>query len=120
MRPISNKILSSALAVAVLLTFTLLNSCSDPRRTGHEAVELDFEIASGNEFILPAGWNATLWAESPLFYNPTNMDIDMRGRIWVTEAVNYRDFNNKPENRLNFEEGDRVMIFGRHRRRRNL
>ena len=110
MRPISNKILSSALAVAVLLTFTLLNSCRDPRRTGHEAVELDFEIASGNEFILPAGWNATLWAESPLFYNPTNMDIDMRGRIWVTEAVNYRDFNNKPENRLNFEEGDRVMI----------
>ena len=22
---------------------------------------------------------ATLWAESPMFYNPTNMDIDSRG-----------------------------------------
>ena len=26
----------------------------------------------------------TLWAESPLLYNPTNMDVDAAGRIWVT------------------------------------
>ena len=32
----------------------------------------------------------TLWAESPLLYNPTNMDVDASGRIWVTEGVNYR------------------------------
>ncbi|NNE76270.1 MAG: dehydrogenase, partial [Pricia sp.] len=29
---------------------------------------------------------------------------------WVTEAVNYRDFNNDPEKHLSFEKGDRVMI----------
>ena len=24
--------------------------------------------------------------------NPTNIDIDERGRVWVAEAVNYRNF----------------------------
>ncbi len=38
------------------------------------------------------------------------MDVDAKGRIWVTEAVNYRDFNNKPDKFLNFEQGDRVVI----------
>ena len=26
--------------------------------------------------------------------HPTNMDMDVRGRIWITEAVDYRNFNN--------------------------
>ncbi|QHT70043.1 c-type cytochrome [Rhodocytophaga rosea] len=62
------------------------------------------------ELILPDDLQATLWAESPLFYNPTNMDVDSKGRIWVTEAVNYRDFNNKPAEHLSHPQGDRVMI----------
>jgi len=32
----------------------------------------------------------TLWAQTPMFNNPTNMDIDKDGRIWVAEGVNYR------------------------------
>ena len=28
-----------------------------------------------------------------MFFNPTNIDVDARGRVWVAEAVNYRDFN---------------------------
>lgn len=60
--------------------------------------------------ILPDDLQATLWAESPMLYNPTNMDVDSRGRIWVTEAVNYRDFNNKPDKFLHHDKGDRVMI----------
>jgi putative membrane-bound dehydrogenase-like protein len=32
----------------------------------------------------------TVWASTPLLYNPTNMDIDHAGRIWVAEGVNYR------------------------------
>ena len=32
----------------------------------------------------------TLWAKSPLFRNPTNIDIDSAGRIWVAEGANYR------------------------------
>ena len=46
----------------------------------------------------------TVWAHSPLFFNPTNMDIDQYGRIWVAEGVNYRKhFNRRPE-------GDRIMV----------
>lgn len=63
-----------------------------------------------SRLYLPDDLEATLWAEAPMFYNPTNMDIDARGRVWITEAVNYRKYNNKPEERLNHPEGERVMI----------
>ena len=62
------------------------------------------------ELFLPDDLEVTLWAESPMFYNPTNMDVDVRGRIWITEAVNYRNFNNDSTNHLYHEKGDRIMI----------
>lgn len=51
-----------------------------------------------------------MWAESPMFFNPTNMDIDIKGRVWVTEAVNYRNFNNDSTKALHHGKGDRVVI----------
>ena len=63
-----------------------------------------------DKLYLPDDLEATLWAESPMLYNPTNMDIDAKGRVWVTEAVNYRKFNNKAEGRLDHPEGERIMI----------
>ncbi len=38
----------------------------------------------------PDGLEATLWASEPMVNNPTNMDIDSRGRVWITEGLNYR------------------------------
>ena len=38
----------------------------------------------------PADLEVTLWAKSPMLRNPTNMDTDEAGRIWVAEGVNYR------------------------------
>jgi putative membrane-bound dehydrogenase-like protein len=65
----------------------------------------------GTTLFVPEGLEIKLWAESPMLYNPTNMDVDARGRIWVTEAVEYRDFNNKPETRFNYKnQGDRIVI----------
>ncbi len=69
-----------------------------------------FAAADSTQLYLPDDLEASLWAEAPMFYNPTNMDVDAKGRIWVTEAVNYRNYNNKPETRMNHPEGDRVMI----------
>ncbi len=36
------------------------------------------------------GLKATLWASEPMVVNPTTLDIDSRGRVWVTEGLNYR------------------------------
>jgi len=62
------------------------------------------------DLFLPDDLEATLWAQSPLIYNPTNMDVDIKGRIWITEAVNYRNFNNDSTKLLHHPKGDRVMI----------
>lgn len=59
---------------------------------------------------LPEDLEATLWAESPMFYNPTNMDIDSRGRVWITEAVNYRNYNNDSLKNFHHTNGDRIII----------
>lgn len=85
--------------------------------TGCKELPVEKEFSLGKKYYsdstqlyLPEDLEATLWAESPQFFNPTNMDVDSKGRIWVTEAVNYRLFNNKTGNFKNHEEGDRVMI----------
>ncbi len=36
------------------------------------------------------GLEVTLFAAEPLVKNPTDMDIDERGRVWITQGVNYR------------------------------
>jgi putative membrane-bound dehydrogenase-like protein len=55
-------------------------------------------------FELPDGLEITLWASTPLFYNPTNIDIDKDGRIWVAEGVRYRSHHARQP------EGDRIVV----------
>ncbi|MBO0930080.1 PVC-type heme-binding CxxCH protein [Fibrella aquatilis] len=51
--------------------------------------------------------HATLFAAEPMLKNPTNIDVDARGRVWVCEAYNYRPaINGNPTH----TEGDRVVI----------
>ena len=46
-------------------------------------------------------------ATEPMLKNPTNIDVDEKGRIWVTEAYNYRPaINGNPTN----PKGDRIII----------
>ncbi|WP_332327149.1 PVC-type heme-binding CxxCH protein [Salinibacter sp.] len=59
---------------------------------------------------LPDGLEATVWAESPQLYNPTNIDVGPEGRVWAVEAVDYRSFNNPPEGRRSRPQGERVVI----------
>ncbi|HRH60351.1 MAG TPA: hypothetical protein PL045_07260, partial [Chitinophagaceae bacterium] len=48
-----------------------------------------------------------IFATEPMLQNPTNIDVDERGRVWVCEAYNYRPaINGNPVNAL----GDRIMI----------
>jgi putative membrane-bound dehydrogenase-like protein len=55
-------------------------------------------------FTVPEGLEVTVWAQSPMLKNPTNIDIDAQGRIWVTEGVNYRRHKDRDP------KGDRVVV----------
>lgn len=68
------------------------------------------EPTSVDRFYVAEGLEATVWAQAPLLFNPANMDVDVQGRIWVSEAVNYRSFRNQAEVNLWREEGDRIMV----------
>lgn len=49
----------------------------------------------------------SVFATEPMLKNPTNMEIDSKGRVWVLEAYNYRpDINGNPTN----PKGDRILI----------
>lgn len=55
-------------------------------------------------FQVPEGLEVTIWAESPMLFNPTNIDVDAEGRIWVAEGVNYRGRSGRRP------EGDRIVV----------
>jgi len=55
-------------------------------------------------FHLPDGLEITLWASTPMLHNPTNIDIDKDGRVWVAEGVRYRFHHARQP------EGDRIVV----------
>jgi putative membrane-bound dehydrogenase-like protein len=55
-------------------------------------------------FRVPDGLEVTIWATSPMLFNPTNIDIDRDGRIWVAEGVRYRSHHARQP------EGDRIVV----------
>jgi putative membrane-bound dehydrogenase-like protein len=86
--------------IRLLSLFTLLALASAKAETPEPTPE----FVPTSEFSVPEGFEVTLWARSPMLRNPTNMDIDAQGRIWVTEGVNYR------KNIGRSPEGDRVVM----------
>jgi putative membrane-bound dehydrogenase-like protein len=50
------------------------------------------------------GLEVSVFASEPMFANPCDMDVDAKGRVWVSEGWNYRG------SRLRPNEGDRIMI----------
>jgi putative membrane-bound dehydrogenase-like protein len=53
------------------------------------------------------GLEASLFASEPMVINPTNMDVDSRGRVWITEGMNYR-LTHRAAPKV--EEADRIKI----------
>ena len=55
------------------------------------------------------GLDATLWASEPMVLNPTNMEVDSRGRVWISEGLNYRlTHGGKPFKKI--EGADKIKI----------
>src|SRR4029453_1431829 len=74
-----------------------------PMQTGGQAPGSPVRIPV-DLFKVPDGLEVTVWATTPLLHNPTNIDIDRDGRIWVAEGVRYRShYALQPE-------GDRTVV----------
>ena len=71
--------------------------------TGQDARDLT------DRFESPEGCEVSLWAESPQLYNPTAIDVDPQGRVWVAEAVNYRRWGGRNPG-IDHSDGDRIVI----------
>ncbi len=61
------------------------------------------------QFQIDPSLEVALWAESPQLFNPTAIDVDARGRVWVAEGVDYRQWNGRNPG-LHRDEGDRIVI----------
>ncbi len=55
-------------------------------------------------FSVPDDLEVTVWATSPMLFNPTNMDFDTQGRLYVAEGVNYRGKGDRRPG------GDRIVV----------
>jgi putative membrane-bound dehydrogenase-like protein len=83
-----------------IISFTFVASAADSgSRSGPEAAREQLKSMK-----TPDGLAVTLFASEPQLVNPANMDIDSRGRVWITEGANYRRWSKlRPE-------GDRIVI----------
>src|SRR5213080_971807 len=93
--------ISLLLAPLVLAASTLF--AANPAGVGPEAAR-----ESAKKFTVADGLEVSLFASEPMVRNPTDMDIDTRGRVWITEGVNYRSTFQKWG--VLQPAGDRVVI----------
>jgi putative membrane-bound dehydrogenase-like protein len=105
---------SQFIVVAILASALFACNESKPKLTDEEYTLLTDEQKRSVEFALDGidvqdeRLELTLFASEPMMTNPTNMDIDDRGRVWIAEAYNYRTQLN-PRNPTK-AEGDRILI----------
>ena len=94
----------TALLLSAALSFAADGSfAANPAGVGPEAAR-----ESVRKFAVADGLEASLFASEPMVRNPTDMDIDERGRIWITEGVNYRSTFQKWG--ILQPAGDRIVI----------
>ena len=82
-RPAS-KLAQRGLLIALMI-FVNDSFAENPSGVGIQAAD-----EAARKFSLPHGLDVSVFASEPMVRNPTDMDIDERGRVWITEAVNYR------------------------------
>ena len=88
------------------VVFNKTPTLSQPGQPGSDSGSREPDSALAN-LDVHADLQATLFAAEPIMLNPTNIDIDHRGRAWVCEVINYRRFANKDAFR---EAGDCIVI----------
>jgi putative membrane-bound dehydrogenase-like protein len=87
------------LTAATIVSALTAAASAQPASEGAKPTLVPLDI-----FTVPKDLEVTIWAQSPMLKNPTNMDFDAQGRLWVTEGVNYRRHKDRDP------KGDRVVI----------
>ncbi|HEY7499162.1 MAG TPA: PVC-type heme-binding CxxCH protein [Vicinamibacterales bacterium] len=97
--PLTLTLVLTPAAIAPQQAFAPQPPQSQPAASAAQPVQIPLEL-----FQVPEGLEVTLWATSPMLRNPTNIDIDRDGRIWVAEGVRYRSHHARQP------EGDRIVV----------
>jgi len=87
---------------AAVASLSQLARAANPAGVGPEAAR-----SSVRSFSVAEGLEVSLFASEPMVRNPADMDVDARGRIWITEGVNYRSSFQKWG--VLQPEGDRIL-----------
>jgi putative membrane-bound dehydrogenase-like protein len=89
-----------------LVTFSLLSNFPPSSLAAETTIPTTKETMVPKDFftIADESLEVTVWATTPQLYNPTNIDFDIDGRLYVSEGVNYR------EAKSTRPAGDRVII----------
>ena len=93
-----------SLILVGLLFFSALECHAQPKKTAAQGDAIHNPANAVKNLDVHPELQATLFASEPQITNPTNLDIDHRGRIWICDVVNYRGNNGKRK------EGDRILI----------
>jgi putative membrane-bound dehydrogenase-like protein len=96
MHSIPSKAASALVAIVASLS---ASAVADENTTSPASGVVPLDI-----FTVPDDLEVTLWAQSPQLRNPTNIDVDAAGRIWVAEGVNYRNHAKRDP------KGDRIVV----------
>lgn len=90
--------------VVAVGAFGAASDRNEPARAPQANPDEPPRVVPLEQFAVADDLEVTLWAQSPQLRNPTNIDIDAAGRIWVAEGVNYRRNKNRDP------QGDRIVV----------
>jgi putative membrane-bound dehydrogenase-like protein len=85
--------------IELKVSFALGDTLTEAQKRLPENAVKNLTIAEGLE--------VQLFASEPVITNPTNIDVDEKGRVWVCEAYNYRPAITGNAAK---KEGDRILI----------
>jgi putative membrane-bound dehydrogenase-like protein len=111
-----NKKITLVYTLAVTVALAMV-SCKTEKEKAEQAADSTFAHLTQTEkdklsnavagLNVEEGLEVSLFAGEPDLTNPTDIDIDHRGRVWVCESYNYRNPHNGNPSRT---EGDRIVI----------
>lgn len=82
------------------------SSTNAPKPAHTRGAGRDVALKEMEKMSVAEGLEVTLFASEPMLVNPCDMDVDARGRVWITEGANYRKWAKPPVR----PEGDRIVI----------